>query len=162
MSVVYMIGDLHFGHKNIANYRKGFASEEHHREHLSAQWSSIVKKRDVVWVLGDAAFTSEGLASIRLLPGRKILVRGNHDLLSTAEYLSVFEEVYGIIRYKKVWLSHAPIHPDELRGRRNIHGHVHNATIQDARYVNVSAENINYTPAKYQAIQNDTGVIYGT
>jgi calcineurin-like phosphoesterase family protein len=105
-----------------------------------------------VWVLGDAAFTVDGLESFRALPGRKILVRGNHDELPVQMYLSVFEEVYGITRYKKSWLTHAPIHPDELRGKSNIHGHVHLNTIPDARYVNVSAEVIAYTPVNYRDV----------
>ena len=150
-----MIGDLHFGHKNVARFRDEFDSEAHHRAHLVEQWQGLVKKRDVVWVLGDAAFTADGLESIRPLPGRKILVRGNHDKLSVHMYLSVFEEIHGIIQYKKAWLSHAPIHPDELRGRVNIHGHVHKATIPDDRYINVSAEVINYTPRDYQVLVQD-------
>ncbi len=125
MANVYFIGDLHFGHKNIAVFRKEFETELQHRRHLMDVWSGFITKRDVVYVMGDAAFTSEGLDSIDELPGRKILIRGNHDLLPTDAYLSVFEEVYGLLAYKGLWLSHAPIHPQELYGRTNVHGHCH-------------------------------------
>jgi len=88
-------------------------------------WTDLVRKRDVVYVLGDAAFTQDGLESIGQLAGRKILVRGNHDLLPTESYLSVFAEVYGALAWKGLWLTHIPIHQQELYGRTNVHGHCH-------------------------------------
>lgn len=156
----YVISDLHFGHRKIAQFRNQFDSMEQHEEHISDLWQDTVKKEhDKVWVLGDAAFTKEGLSKIALLRGRKFLVRGNHDTLSTYEYSLVFEEIYGLFMYKRhklirAWLSHAPIHPAELRGGINIHGHVHNDTIvetgapgrHDSRYVNASPENLGYAP----------------
>ena len=126
--------------------------EAEHRAALVDCWNNVITKNDLVYVLGDAAFTLEGLETLRALPGRKILVRGNHDCLHVQMYLSVFEDIHGITKYKKVWLTHAPIHPDELRGRKNIHGHVHWATIPDDRYINVSAEVIDYTPQNYQSL----------
>jgi calcineurin-like phosphoesterase family protein len=125
MSNVYFIGDLHFGHANIACFRSEFASELDHREALVDKWNRRITKRDLVFVMGDAAFTQEGLNDVGLLNGRKILVRGNHDLLPTEAYLEYFEEVYGLLKYKGLWLSHAPIHGSELWGRSNVHGHCH-------------------------------------
>ena len=161
----YIISDLHFGHKNIGNFR-GFDSMEEHEELICDQWQSTVKRdTDKVWVLGDAAFTVAGLIKLHGLRGRKFLTRGNHDMLSTAMFAAAFEEIYGIFKYKKsghigAWLSHAPIHPYELRGCINIHGHVHYkdimtdhwapgedyARIKDPRYVNVCPEAIGYAP----------------
>ncbi len=125
MSNVYFIGDLHFGHTGIHRFRTQFPSEQVHRQFLMDTWSDTITKRDVVYVMGDAAFTQEGLDSIGTLAGRKILVRGNHDLLPTESYLNVFEEVYGALAWKGLWLTHIPIHPSELYGRTNIHGHCH-------------------------------------
>ena len=93
-------------------------------------------------MLGDAAFTMEAIDLFKDLPGRKFLVRGNHDLCDTAAYLKVFAEVYGLLKYKKFWLSHAPIHPDELRGKVNLHGHVHYSSVPDGRYFNCCVENL--------------------
>jgi calcineurin-like phosphoesterase family protein len=89
------------------------------------KWNDTIRKRDVVYVMGDAAFTQEGLSSIGTLSGRKILIRGNHDMLPTEDYLSVFSEIYGAFMYKGLWLTHIPIHPQELFGRTNVHGHCH-------------------------------------
>jgi calcineurin-like phosphoesterase family protein len=164
----YIMGDMHFGHRNICKFRTEFATMEEHEEHFIETWNKrITKGGDRIFVLGDAAFTIEGLMKFSRLNGRKILVRGNHDTLPTQMYLAFFEEVYGIIGYKGAWLTHAPIHPDELRGRINMHGHVHNATIQrtvyerdgkaihqytepDPRYINTCPENIGYAPVPFQ------------
>jgi calcineurin-like phosphoesterase family protein len=95
-----------------------------------------------VYVLGDACFTLETIDTFSHLPGRKVLVRGNHDLLDTQVYLKYFDGVYGLLKYKEFWLSHAPIHPDELRGKVNLHGHVHFGTLTDKRYFNCCPENL--------------------
>jgi len=163
MSKVYVIGDLHFGHRQVTRFRKEFESDTHHEEHIMDNWNDLITKRDIVYVMGDAAFDMVGLAKIGKLPGIKYLVRGNHDKLTAAEYLYVFDDVYGIIAHKGIWLSHAPIHVQELWGRPNIHGHVHFNTIPDDWYFNVSAENIGYTPKDFYEIRatlfNRCGII---
>lgn len=139
---VWFCSDLHFGHKNIHNYRKFTNSEAHNRQMIKDDWNVLVSKRDDVYVLGDAVFTMETIKDIHELPGRKFLVRGNHDTLDTSAYLKVFAQVYGLLKYKEFWLSHAPIHPQELRGRINLHGHVHYNSVKDSNYFNCCVENI--------------------
>ena len=151
MSNLRIIADPHLGHRNICEYRP-FKTMYEHEQHIVREWNKVVGKRDVVYVLGDAVFDSKSLYVVEQLMGRKILVRGNHDSLKTHEYLSVFEEVLGIIKKNKAWLSHAPIHPQELRGCPNIHGHVHNNTIPDKRYFNACIENIGYAPMLFADI----------
>lgn len=46
---------------------------------LVYNWNSVVAPDDVVWVLGDVAIGSRGLANVERLNGLKILVAGNHD-----------------------------------------------------------------------------------
>ena len=157
MSNVYFVGDLHFGHTNVHKFRKNceemkFENETHHREFVMDMWQSTIVKRDKIFVLGDACFTMDAIPDIQKLNGTKILVRGNHDNLNTSVYLKAFKEVEGICRYKNAWLTHAPIHPLELRGKINIHGHVHFATVPDDRYENVCLENIGFKPISWQQI----------
>lgn len=153
---VWFCSDLHISHKNIANFRKEVTSETHNREVIKHFWDKQVTKRDLVWVLGDAAFDEEAIDWIGELKGEKRLVRGNHDMCPTSSYLRTFTEVYGLVRYKGMWLSHAPVHPDELRGKVNCHGHTHYHNMQvlgitqglkpkyhdDPRYLNCSVENL--------------------
>lgn len=142
MQNTWFCSDLHFGHNNIGKMRNGVNSEEENRKRIIEDWKKVVKRSDVVFVLGDASFKKEQLEEFKHLNGRKMLVRGNHDQCRTKDYLEYFEDVYGILKYKEFWLSHAPIHPDELRGKINLHGHVHNATVDDLRYFNCCPENL--------------------
>ena len=158
MSRVLFISDTHFAHKNIHKFRKGFASSKEHDEFLTGKITSFVKKRDVLWIPGDVCFNEEGLWCLREI--RKCCndirwVLGNHDtesVVNIAIQERLVDHVYGFQKYKKSWVSHSPIHPNELRGRINIHGHVHYATVDDPRYFNVCCENVNFTPIDYQQI----------
>lgn len=66
---------------------------------------------------------------------------------------NAYDAVYSLFKYKDFWLSHCPLHPNELRGKKNIHGHVHFQSIPDSRYFNTSLENINYTPINVEEIR---------
>ena len=156
MSAVYFLSDLHLAHKNICKFREGFASVEEHNALIKENYHKRVTKRDTVYFLGDVAFDKESLADVKTWVGtKKILICGNHDLdhHTMKDLVEVYDEVYSLKKYKEFWLSHAPIHPDELRGKVNIHGHTHYHNIADARYVNVSMEQINYTPIELHEIR---------
>jgi len=150
---VHFIGDPHLGHRNIAKFRPWVDDTDHNTRIFINQWRFHIRKRDVVFVMGDAAFDDESLDVIGNLVGRKILIKGNHDdFVSTQRQSQVFEEIHGMLRYKGMWLTHCPIHPDEMRGRKcNIHGHVHNKSImirkgifrrlvEDPRYINTCVD----------------------
>lgn len=148
MSKVYISSDWHIGHKNIYKFRHpdngfplSFEDEREHREWLFEWVKFNIKKRDTLYLLGDIAFDESSLLAVHKLPGRKILVKGNHCTKSKEQY-KVYEAIHGLFRYKSMWLSHAPIHPQELRGKPNLHGHVHHNTIDDPRYFNCCVENL--------------------
>lgn len=156
MSEVYFIGDLHAGHKNIHKFRTQFESEEDHFKFVKKAYYGVVTKRDRVFFMGDTAFTKERLWDIATWPRHKTAILGNHCTergCTIRDYVEAFDDVQGFMKYKEFWLSHAPIHPNELRGKINIHGHVHSATIEDERYFNTSLENIGYSPISLQQIR---------
>ena len=158
MSIVRFIADLHLGHTNMALHR-GFTSVEEHDEYIITQWNNIVNKRDVTYILGDV--TMEKKSSYPLLNrlnGVKHVVLGNHDRRQDVSHLlQHVESVAGMIQYKGIMLTHAPIHPMELEYRfnKNIHGHIHNKVVMkmldgweviDERYFCVSCEQVDYKP----------------
>lgn len=162
MSKVYMIADLHFGHRNIMNFAGDYRHGDTYMENMHntiLMWNARIRKRDIVYVLGDVAFSPEGLYALNEMYGTKYLVRGNHDQFGLDEYTQVFNDIYGMRLYKGYWLSHCPIHPTELRDRKNIHGHVHQNTIRNAygepdeRYINVSIENTDGAPVYMEDIK---------
>ena len=152
MSRVYFTSDLHFGHTNIMKWqqdsslRGNAANSEEHDEWLIEEWNKVVKKHDLVWVLGDIAMGKghnglEHLSKVGRLNGTKHCILGNHDDTLHEYYPHYFARIRGMFRYKNHWLTHAPIHPNELRGRPNIHGHVHTQSIPDEEnYINVCVE----------------------
>lgn len=152
MSNVYLTSDWHLGHRGITRFRPEFESEQQHSEMIIANYLSMITKRDVVWFLGDIVFSLEYLQRIKDLPGTKKLVLGNHDVdqkIDIANLCLVYDDIYSMVNYKGAWLSHAPIHPDELRGKVNIHGHCHSHKIPDKRYINVCPEHTAYAPIRF-------------
>lgn len=143
-----MSSDWHIGHKNIHKFRckeKGFPidfnNELEHREWLFDWINDNIKKRDVMYLLGDIAFDEQALLAVGKLPGRKILIKGNHCTASKEQY-KVYEAIHGLTRYKHVWLSHCPIIESELRGRPSLHGHTHYININNPNYFNCCIENL--------------------
>jgi calcineurin-like phosphoesterase family protein len=162
MSRVLFISDLHLGHRNIHRFvgdkRGGGEDTEAHALWLVDQWNSVVTKRDLVWVLGDVAFDMRFMNYLHMMEGTKNLILGNHDKFDLGVYLKYFNKVHGFLGYKcqkgAAWLSHAPIHPDELRGRYNFHGHTHLHCIDDDRYRNVCVEQSYGVPRTMEEILN--------
>ncbi len=149
MANVWFTADLHGGHRRIHHYRTIFTSEEEHWNTVKENYHSLVTKRDKVFFLGDIAFTQERLEDVgSWVAERKVLIVGNHctQHIPMKEIVKHFDEVHSLYKYKEFWLSHAPIHPNELRGKYNLHGHVHHATIEDCRYLNCCLENTDYFP----------------
>ena len=150
MSTVRFIGDLHLGHENIAKFsgpqRGGITNVDEQDAWIVKRWNSVCTKNDVVWVLGDACMNKDKLPLLKKMKGNKHLILGNHDEFALDVYKPYFNKIHGFVRYKGMWLSHAPIHPDELRGKINIHGHTHNHTMNDRRYLCVSVEQVGGQP----------------
>ena len=125
------------------------------------RWNSVVRPQDHVYHLGDVAIQRAALQIVRRLNGHKRLVRGNHDIFKTREYMEVgFEEVYGVRVLRDFVLSHIPLHPACLRGRWvNVHGHLHNndgdtphTSWLGPRYFNASVETLQYTPVTLEQV----------
>lgn len=164
MSNVRFISDLHLGHEWMATHR-GFNTVEEHDNHIIQCWNSVVSKRDTVFLVGDITMeSSEHYYKLDYLNGIKKVILGNHDKPQhIPELLKYVTSVAGMVKYKGIWLTHCPIHEREFEFRvsRNIHGHIHEhkitkltihewengfLEIPDERYINVSCEQIDYTP----------------
>lgn len=161
MENVYFIGDCHFGHKNILKYRPQFKTIEEHDNTIIENWNSTVKKSKYpVWVLGDFMMKNPKYDFKKLLSslhGDIRIITGNHCELSNYPIKMLRRS---LVAHYKCWLSHAPIHPDEMRNRlMNIHGHVHFKTIDSDKYFNACVENINYKPISLAEIFKIKGVV---
>lgn len=145
--------DLHIGHRNVVKWRPNFSSVEEHDEYIINSHIRNIDKRDVWVCLGDVCFDRDKLHLLNQINcEKKVLILGNHctEHLSIMDLLEVFDEIHSMKKgsYKGVryWLSHAPIHPEELRERINIHGHCHERCIDGSQYLNACLEHTNYEP----------------
>lgn len=154
---VYFTSDLHLGHKNVHMYRKRFSSAEEHDKFMLDMLASTLTKRDKIYLLGDNCFTEEAfyeLASVIPSGCEVTYIAGNHDFERslTPKIITDFGfKLIGIEKYKRYWLTHAPIHPCELRDKINIHGHTHETLLGDG-YLNVCPEVCNYSLVQLERI----------
>lgn len=160
MSNVLFLSDTHLDHKNIIKFRTQFKSSEEHDAVIKENYHQIVRPKDTVWFLGDVAFSKAALDDLATWPGIKHIVLGNHDIeyskhdFTFQDIFKVFNNnIYGVLRKYNYWLSHVPFHETELRGRYNVHGHLHSHVIDDPRYLNICMEHINYTPISLEDIR---------
>lgn len=161
----WVTSDWHLGHVNIKKFCK--TRPDNFEEVILNNYTAVVKDEDRVFFLGDMVWHQRWWPIFRALPGKKILVRGNHDKGSHARlarlggFLTVEEP---FLKFGDILMSHVPMgHPDKdarfaewrqatmdefNRGgyRVNYHGHTHEYVIPDTRYVNCCVEVNDFGP----------------
>lgn len=170
-----VIGCLHLGHESVARFR-GFGNSHEHDEYLIRQWNSVINKRDLVYILGDVTMeTSEHYYILDRLNGKKRVVLGNHDLMKDVpELLRYVEGVTGVQEYKGFFLTHTPMHPNEVMFcKGNVHAHIHHLNVlpelpvipydnfpselnlgSAPKYFNVDAKLLDFKPLDLTTITN--------
>ncbi len=169
MGNVFLTSDTHFSHKNLINFKRvdgsplrPFSSIEEMDEKLIENWNSVVKQDDKVYHLGDVAMSPKGLGPVARLNGRKILIKGNHDIFKQSLYSNLFKDIRAYHIIDGMILSHVPIHPLSFeRFSANIHGHLHDKRVMmlddssriDPRYYCVSVEHTEYRPIALEELK---------
>ncbi len=160
MSQTFFIADPHFGDGRILRYEnRPFRTTEEMDCELIRRWNSVVTESDTVFVLGDFGAGGYEAEVLSRLKGRKLLIRGNHDTLSSAAYRQAgFEEVYDYpIILDGFWiLSHDALYVNSNMPYANIFGHVHNSPLirdYSKQHFCVSVERIAYTPIPFAQIK---------
>ena len=183
----FVVSDHHFGHTNSwekfkladGSPLRPFTSNDEMNETMIDRHNAKVKEHDTVYFLGDVVINRKHLHLVKQLNGRKILIRGNHDIFRDEDYREVgFEQIHGVrVFVDKFILSHIPLHPDCVTGRFrvNVHGHLHaNKVMQanpgafinpttfdvevplqrlDPRYLCVCVEQTNFTPLHFDEVE---------
>jgi calcineurin-like phosphoesterase family protein len=179
MAEVFVISDLHLGHGSTLSFKRQdgaplrpFLNLHEMHDAIVKGWESVVTPSDKIYVLGDVSLKANKMIQGLLadLPGKKRLIRGNHDLAPDAWYHGGgFKSIYGVRQINGVWLTHVPMHPQSLAGRAvgNIHGHLHDKVVTwedpenyvgeqfsgpDSRYFNACVEPLNYVPRSIDSI----------
>ena len=161
MANIFLIGDTHFGQQSICKFLNRDGSRvrpwddaAEMDEAMVDRWNAVVKPVDKVYHLGDVAYAKKALPIMSRLNGKKVLIRGNHDIFKLADYAAHYHDIRGSHKLGDFILSHIPVHPDAITNSwcaGNIHGHTHGNLVMDGdqpdpRYFSVCVERINYTP----------------
>ena len=145
----FVCADWHFNHKKIAEYTR---REDGWQELIIRRTQERVALDDVLFCLGDCILGYEpSLRSLlERMPGRKILIRGNHDRHMSDSKLRAagFDAVCDMMVIRRVLLSHKPVPEIPSWIDFNIHGHLHNADIPQLspQHIRYSPENEDYYP----------------
>ena len=172
MSATWIWSDQHFGHEKTCTVFKRadgtplrpFASAEEMNEVMVARNNERVGKNDRVYYVGDVVINRRFLSILDRLNGRKVLIKGNHDIFKLDDYAAYFDDIRGYHVLNGIIFSHIPVHPESLaRFGCNVHGHLHANRVKkpikvdntgdlkyndevDPRYFNVSVECLDFTP----------------
>ena len=188
---IWICSDTHFGHENMVReftLADGSPARVHPErgdrwygaeecdQYMIAAWNDAIQESDHVYHLGDVAMRKGFLSVVPHLKGHKRLVRGNHDIFKTKDYLEAgFKEIYGSRVLANCLLTHIPVHPESLgRFLGCVHGHTHGRVVQrspesmlylsdstvadiladrpDPRYRNVCVEQTAYRPVLLEQV----------
>jgi len=136
-----LTSDIHFFHKNIIAYCDRQHTDEYEmNDHIASVWNEQVRPEDRVLVVGDISAGLSGRSTelfslLGSLPGKKYLIRGNHDHKPDAWYISAgFEQVVPWLWEDGILFIHKPATAGndavlDLRAQLEpeliIHGHIH-------------------------------------
>jgi calcineurin-like phosphoesterase family protein len=172
MHNTFLIADPHFSHEGVCKFLRDDGTKlrpwdnaAEMDEAMIENWNNVVRPVDKVYVCGDLVMKAKKQIGIMSrLNGRKVLIKGNHDIGELKVYLPYFYDIRAFHILDMFCITHIPIHPDCLgRFRGNIHGHIHQRTVMmldgdkfkvpDPRYFCISAEQINYTPIEWNDLR---------
>ena len=117
---LFITSDLHLGHKAIIQYCNrpfDFTEQgiEESDDFLLAQYRDTVKENDMLIFLGDLTFKKNHKGQkmteiITKLPGRKVLIKGNHDWYKDSFYRKCgFLSVNRYLIFGDYFLCHFPV-----------------------------------------------------
>lgn len=157
-AISWLITDTHINHEFM--FKCGRPRD--YVEWLRRACCEVVAAQDTIYHLGDVIFyrSHELKPWLDSIPGRKILVRGNHDKKPNGWYeRNGFSFVADSIQLGSVVLSHKPIRSLPDGACFNIHGHWHdNDHRRDESYswyipgchIKLAIEDTKYRPVNLQ------------
>lgn len=168
---IFFISDHHMGHEGPYNkflmpngkyLRDPFKNSDEADEMMIERHNKVVSDNDRVYFVGDFCFSKKHIHKAGRLRGKKVLIKGNHDILELKEYLPYFEDIRGVHQFDGMVITHIPVHEQSLgRWGFNVHGHLHSHRVMmpgasdgiDHRYFNVSVEQLDYTPISLEQVK---------
>ncbi len=134
----YYISDLHFGHKTaILAFGRPYADVREMNEDIIRRWRERVGPEDTVYILGDLlGYKRDPLPYLKRLPGKKVLILGNHDerwikhsgIVLEDWFEGVYEQLDIEDEGVSLRLCHDPWGVEIPENGFLVYGHIHNNT----------------------------------
>jgi calcineurin-like phosphoesterase family protein len=149
---IWIIADTHFYHDRIVDFCD---RPKNHTELIIANWAKTVQWDDLTIHLGDVIFKEQSKIKgiLAAIPGKKILVKGNHDHETLKWYMEHgFDFACHSFVMSDMVFTHAPLQKLPENIKWNIHGHLHNGTFEkhgimlQSWHKLFAIENTNYKP----------------
>ncbi len=172
---VWFTSDTHFGHENIIRYcNRPFRNAEEMNAELIRRWRETVPEDGIVFHLGDFAHGDGRLWNdiLSVLPGRKYLILGNHDMMQREQkFMQWFEHVTQQMTIRvggqSIILNHNPFltYGGCYRNTWQLFGHVHSGPLSDKgkdltrlqvlfpRQYDVGVDNNDYRPVSFLQVK---------
>jgi len=169
---IFFTSDTHFGHKKIIDYcKRPFGSVEEMDNALIENWNSCVSEGDIVYHLGDFAWSGREVEYLEQLNGEIWLVPGNHDPYPSVAYeakmaywsddlrlkVSLLPRIHKMkIQKQLIILCHYPmlIWDESHYGSWHLYGHLHGTLPQslNLKSMDVGVDSNNYTPVSFERV----------
>lgn len=123
---IWLITDTHLNHDAMVEY---CGRPKNHTEIILRNWAMKVRPEDLTIHLGDVIFkrSSELAGMLSGVPGRKVLVLGNHDGNKPIWYMERgFDFACTSLVFENILFTHGPVKKLPDGCYLNIHGHWHN------------------------------------
>lgn len=166
MPETFLVADTHFGHEKLCSsftrdngeFIRPFNNAEEMNEEMVKRWNDTVRPNDLVYHLGDVTINHKFLSILGRLNGRKRLIMGNHDNAKVGTYMEYFQRLYCSYAFEGFLATHIPVHESQLyRFGHNVHGHLHEKSLGDPRYLCVSVEHTDYRPIALYEVRKRLG-----
>jgi calcineurin-like phosphoesterase family protein len=168
----FILSDHHMGQDSIYSFtdnsgqllRPWAKSAAEADEMMIEAHNKQVRQQDTTYFLGDVSMSAKLLVNLDRMNGRKVLIRGNHDIFPMKKYTPHFADIRGTHKLGRLILSHYPLHSKSIPRwcKANVHGHTHanfvmrrvwwGAMRPDPRYINACVEKFGITPIDVEEI----------
>ncbi len=149
----WVTSDLHFGHANVLKFcpkTRPFNSAKEMDVAMIIEWNSKVKQGDVIFHVGDFAFTKNEdvlMGIIAMLQGVHIFIGGNHDQgirrLAAKGHIKLYDYLEVLDGKDMIVLSHYPLRAWNRGhgGSTHMYGHCHGSIPDLGRSTDVGWDN---------------------
>lgn len=163
---IWFTSDWHLGHKNILKLsRRPFGEIEHHDDTIINNFNDCVKKDDIVYILGDLAWTQSYENYKRIfqrLNGDKRIIVGNHDnkqILIRCQKEGLITSVKDTqtiqIGDDRIFLSHFPYREWNgfYHGAYHLYGHCHGNIDDYKQSTDIGVDCWEYEPVDWNEVK---------